>query len=109
MANISSISIILSTYNGSRYIRESIESVLSQSYKNFEFIIINDCSSDRTEEIILQYQKKDKRIIYIKNETNLKLTESLNKWIRASKWEYIARIDDDDIWLKNKLEKQVTS
>lgn len=107
MKNIPLISIILSTYNGSKYISESINSVLTQSYSNFEFIIINDCSSDNVEQIILNFQKKDKKIIYIKNKENIKLTSSLNKWLEISKWKYIARIDDDDIWLKNKLEKQV--
>lgn len=101
------VSIIMSTYNGSKYIEESIKSVLNQSYSNFEFIIINDFSTDNVEKIISKYQKKDNRIIYIKNEQNLKLTKSLNKWIKIAKWEYIARIDDDDIWLKEKLEKQI--
>ena len=101
------VSIILSTYNGSQYISESISSVLTQSYSNFEFIIINDCSTDNVEQIILNFQKKDKRIIYIKNKENIKLTRSLNKWLEISKWKYIARIDDDDIWMKHKLEKQV--
>ncbi len=101
------VSIILATYNGLKYIEESINSVLNQTYKNFEFIIINDCSTNNVEQIILNYQKKDNRIIYIKNKTNLKLTQSLNKWINISKWKYIARIDDDDIWLPEKLKKQI--
>ncbi len=101
------VSIILATYNWSKYIKESIESVLSQSYNNFEFIIINDCSTDNVEKIILSY--KDNRIIYIKNKENLKLTKSLNKWLKIAKWKYIARIDDDDIWCDiNKLKKQVS-
>ncbi|MBT3728614.1 glycosyltransferase family 2 protein [bacterium] len=59
--------------------KESIESVLNQTYSNFEFIIINDCSTDNVEQIVLNYSKKDNRIIYIKNEQNIKLTASLNK------------------------------
>ena len=101
------ISIILSTYNGSKYISESIESVLNQSYSNFEFIIINDASTDNIEDIILDYQKKDNRIIYIKNKKNLNVSKSRNKWIKIAKWKYITNIDDDDIWMKDKLEKQV--
>lgn len=102
------ISVILSSYNGTKYIRESIESVLNQSYTNLEFIIINDCSSDNTEDIISEYKKKDSRIIYIKNSSNLKLTASLNKGVEISQGKYIARIDDDDIWSdKDKLKKQV--
>lgn len=101
------VSIILSTYNWSKYIKESINSVLKQTYSNFEFIIINDYSTDKVEEIILDFQKKDNRIKYSKNKINLKLTKSLNKWIGLSKWEYIARIDDDDIWTETKLDEQV--
>lgn len=103
------ISIILSTYNWSKFLEESILSVLSQSYKLFEFIIINDASSDnQVERIIFKYLKKDCRIIYIKNEVNIWLTQSLNKWINLSTWRYIARIDDDDTWIdKDKLKKQI--
>ncbi len=103
------VSIILSTYNWkTKWLSESIESVLNQTYRNFEFIIINDCSTNNVEKIILDYKEKDKRIIYIKNKRNLKLTKSLNKWLELSQWEYIARIDDDDIWCnKEKLQKQV--
>lgn len=101
------VSIIMWSYNGLRFIDETIKSVLSQTYTNFEFIIINDCSNDNVEEIILKYKLKDKRIIYIKNSKNIWLTKSLNKWIKKSKWEYIARIDDNDLWDNNKLKKQV--
>jgi glycosyltransferase involved in cell wall biosynthesis len=73
------ISIILSTYNGSKYITESIKSVLNQSYKKFEFIIINDFSTDNVEKIILDFQKKDNRIIYLKNKKNLNVSASRNE------------------------------
>jgi glycosyltransferase EpsE len=73
------ISIVMSTYNGSKFIKDSIVSVINQSYKDFEFIIINDCSTDNVEKIIKEFLSKDDRIIYIKNEKNLKLTASLNK------------------------------
>lgn len=103
------ISIILPTYNWNpKWLTESINSVLNQTYSNFELIIINDASTNNIEETILEFQKNDKRIIYIKNEKNLQLTKTLNKWIKLSKWEYIARIDDDDIWYDHtKLQKQV--
>lgn len=101
------ISIILSTYNGEWYIRESIDSILWQSFQDFEFIIINDASSDRVDDIIRYYQKQEPRIHYIKNKSNIWLTRSLNKGIKQVKWKYIARIDDDDIWSDiHKLEKQ---
>lgn len=103
------VSVILSTYNGnSKWLSESIDSVLNQFYDNFEFIIINDASTNEIEKIILEYQKKENRIIYIKNQENLWLTSSLNKWIEKSIWKYIARIDDDDDWYdQDKLSKQV--
>lgn len=103
------VSVILPTYNGRHeWLSESIESVLYQTYKNFELLIINDASTNTIEETILQYQKKDQRILYIKNKENLKLTKTLNKWLELAKWKYIARIDDDDIWCdSDKLQKQV--
>lgn len=100
------VSVIMSTYNGSKYIEKAIKSVFNQSYKYIEFIVINDNSNDdwKTEDII----KKYKDIIYIKNSNNIWLTKSLNKWIKKSNWKYIARIDDDDIWCYTyKIEKQV--
>lgn len=103
------VSIILPTYNWNHYwLSKAIDSVLYQSYKNFELIIINDASTNDIEKTILEYKEKDKRIIYIKNEYNLKLTKTLNKGIEISQGEYIARIDDDDIrYDKEKLATQV--
>lgn len=103
------VSVIMTTYNwNKKWIRESIESVLNQTFINFEFIIINDWSTNNIEDTISLYMGKDKRIIYLKNKKNIWITESLNEWINISKWKYIARIDDDDIrWSKNKLWKQV--
>lgn len=102
------VSIIMPTYNRADLLPRSIESVLNQAYKNFEFIIVNDCSDDKTEEIILRYQKKDHRIKYFKNEVNLKIQKTLNRGLKEAKGEYIARIDDDDAWVDlGKLGKQV--
>jgi glycosyltransferase involved in cell wall biosynthesis len=100
------ISVILSTYNRGMYIKKAIDSVLNQSFKDFELIIINDASTDNTLDIIKNYN--DERIKIINNEENIGFVKSLNKAIGFSKGKYIARIDDDDFWLdKNKLEKQV--
>lgn len=100
------ISIILPAFNVENTLTYSIESVLRQTYKNFELIIINDCSTDKTDEIIQTF--KDHRIVYIKNEINLGLIKNLNNAISIAKGEYIARIDGDDIWIReDKLEKQV--
>ena len=103
------VSIILPTYNwNKKRFQESVDSVLKQTFKDYELIIINDCSTNDIEETIKEYEKKETRIVYIKNEKNLKLTKTLNKGISIAKWKYIARIDDDDIWSDNdKLEKQM--
>ena len=98
------VSVIMPVYNGERYLREAIDSILHQTFTDFEFIIINDGSTDTTEEIILSYA--DFRIVYVKNETNLQIVESLNKGIRMAKGEYIARMDADDISLPKRFEKQ---
>ena len=102
------ISILLPTYNGSRYIREAIDSVLAQDFHSFELIIINDASTDKTGEILEEYRQKDSRVRILTNPKNLRLVASLNYWIQESKGEYIARIDDDDIWIdQSKLSKQI--
>ena len=96
------ISILLPVYNAEQYIVDAIDSVLKQTYKDFELIIINDGSTDHSEKIILSYH--DQRIKYIKNQTNLRLINTLNKGIEIAKGEFIARMDADDIvtptWLE---------
>lgn len=102
------VSIILPTYNGSNRIEKAINSILSQSYINWELLIIDDGSIDNIKEIVDNFTKNDLRIKYIKNEFNLGIQKTLNYGLRESKGEYIARIDDDDIWCdKEKLTKQV--
>lgn len=103
------ISVILPTYNWTKQrLSEAIESVLSQTYPFFELLIINDASTNGIEKTIQSYAKKDKRVIYIYNQANLKLTKTLNKGIELAKWTYIARIDDDDTWCDtDKLKQQV--
>jgi glycosyltransferase involved in cell wall biosynthesis len=99
------ISIIMSVYNGERYLKESINSILSQSYKCFEFIIIDDFSSDDTLKIIESFN--DPRIIIIRNKSNIGLPASLNKGVKLSSGKYIARQDDDDISEYDRLQKQL--
>lgn len=99
------VTVLLPVYNGEKYLREAIDSILTQTYTNFEFLIINDGSTDRTEEIILSYT--DPRIVYVKNEQNLRLIATLNKGLKLAKGKYIARMDADDISLPERLEKQV--
>lgn len=100
------ISVIMSTFNDEKFIAESIESILNQTFKDFEFIVINDCSTDNTLNIIKSYQEKDNRIILINNEKNLWLTKNLNEWLKIAKWKYIARMDADDISLPQRLQIQ---
>jgi len=97
----------MSVYNGEKYLREAIDSILNQTFGDFEFIIVNDGSTDKTEDILDEYAKKDSRIRIIKNEKNIGLTKSLNKVIRVAKGKYIARMDADDISLPERLRKQI--
>lgn len=99
------VSVIMPAYNAEKYIAEAIDSILCQTFRDFEFIILNDCSKDRTEEIILSY--KDDRIVYLKNEQNMGVAATLNKGLAAAKGEYIARMDADDISMPERFERQV--
>jgi glycosyltransferase involved in cell wall biosynthesis len=99
------ISVLMPAYNAEKYIKEAIESILNQTFVDFELLIINDGSTDNTEKEILSFT--DGRIIYVKNETNLGLANSLNKGIKLAKGKYIARMDSDDISLPSRLEVQV--
>lgn len=92
-------------YNGEKYLRESIDSILSQTFSDFEFIIINDASTDSTEEIINSYN--DDRIVYLKNEQNLGVAGTLNRGLDVAKGEYVARMDADDIAMPKRFEEQV--
>lgn len=100
------VSVILPVYNCEKYLQYAIESILEQTFKDFEFIIINDGSTDQSREIIESYQKLDSRIKVI-NQKNQGLTKSLNKGISISKGDYIARMDADDISFPQRFEKQV--
>ena len=95
-------------YNSSKYISKSIESVVSQTYENIELIIINDCSTDNSLSIINDFISKDKRIKLINLETNSGVAISRNKGIELAKGKFIAFLDSDDYWLKDKLKIQVT-
>ncbi|MBQ8250583.1 MAG: glycosyltransferase family 2 protein, partial [Alphaproteobacteria bacterium] len=101
------VTVIMPTYNRSHEVEKAIQSILSQTYKNFEFIIINDGSQDNTLFILKKWQKKDKRIILLNNEKNMGISSSLNKALKIAKGKYISRMDDDDISLPTRLEKQV--
>ena len=97
--------VLMSVFNGEKYLKEAIESILGQTFSDFEFLIINDGSTDSSKEIILSYN--DPRIRYVENEKNIGLTKSLNKGLALAQGEYIARMDADDVSLPERLEKQV--
>lgn len=101
------VSIIMPSYNSAEFIEESINSVLVQSYKNIELIIVDDLSNDNSINIIKKIQEKDHRIILIKNTINLGAAKSRNIAINISQGRFIAFLDSDDIWKSNKLEIQI--
>lgn len=99
------LTVLMPVYNNEKYVSFAIKSILNQTLKNFEFIIIDDCSSDQSFNIIKSFD--DARLKIIRNKSNLGVAESLNKGIKLSKGKYIARMDSDDISLPNRLEYQL--
>lgn len=100
------ITVLMVTYNDKKYIEEAIVSVLQQTMTDFEFLIIDDASTDGTSQILAKYAKKDSRIRLVRSETNLGLTKQLNIGLRLAKGKYIARMDGDDISHPERLEHQ---
>lgn len=102
------VSIVMPVYNGEEYLNESIESILKQTYTNFEFIIVCEYgSSEKSIEIIKKFKKQDKRIIYVQNDKKEGISESLNIGLKLATGEYIARMDSDDISMPKRIETQV--
>lgn len=102
------VSIICAAYNASSYIEETIQAILSQTYCNWELIVIDDCSKDNTAQIVSRYTKIYSNILLIKNENNLGPGLSRNKGIEMAQGRYIAICDSDDVWFPQKLEKQLS-
>lgn len=101
------VSIITPNYNCEEFINNTIESVLGQTYKNWELLIIDDCSKDKSIDKVQEFIKKDSRIKLIKMKMNSGAALCRNKGIEFAKGKYIAFLDSDDIWLSKKLEKQI--
>ncbi len=99
------VTILLPVYNGDKYLGEAIDSIINQSFSDFEFLIIDDGSTDGSVKIIESYN--DSRIRFVRNETNLGLIATLNKGLALARGEYVARMDQDDISLPERLKKQV--
>ena len=107
MGKDSLVSVIMPAYNSEAFIAESIQSVIDQSYQNWELWIIDDASSDSTKKIARNYSEKDSRINLIENTSNLGTHHSRNKGIEAAQGDFIAFLDADDLWKPEKLSKQL--
>lgn len=102
------IEILLATYNGEKYVGEQIDSIINQTYNNWELLIRDDNSKDRTLEILKEYEKKDKRIKVIEDKKgNLGFVKNFEELLNNSKEDWVMFSDQDDYWLENKIEKYV--
>lgn len=101
------VSVIIPCYNGEQYIEAAVKSILQQSYHHLEVLVINDGSTDKSADILLQLAQEDLRVRYVENEQNLGLIATLNKAIQLAQGKYIARMDADDIALPDRIAKQV--
>lgn len=101
------VSIIMGVYNCEKFVSKCIDSVINQTYENWEFIICDDCSTDNTWEVLEQYQAMDNRIKIIKSKENKKLAFALNQCLKQCNGKYVARIDADDVCMRDRLQVQV--
>jgi len=108
MSNYTTISVLMTAYNREKYIQEAIESVLASSYKDFELVIVDDCSSDKTVEIAKRYEAKDIRVKVFVNEKNLGDYPNRNKAASYGRGKYLKYLDSDDVMRKDCLEKMVS-
>lgn len=102
------VSIVIPVYESAKFLRESLDSIINQTYKNIEIICVYDKSSDNSLEILEEYALKDKRVIIIKSDKKIGISHALNLAIKASKGKYIARMDSDDIAVLSRIEEQYT-
>ena len=105
LSNITLVTVLMPVYNAEKYVKQAIQSILDQTYKSFELLIINDGSVDGSAHIIKSFQ--DPRIRFIENEKNLGLIATLNKGFDLSKGKYVARMDADDVAMPKRLKSQV--
>jgi Glycosyl transferase family 2 len=101
------VSVVMAVYNGERYLREAVESILNQTFNDFELIIVNDGSTDRTPDILSRYQRRDARV-FVHHQENGGQAAALNVGCHLAKGRYIARIDGDDIAFPERLERQIS-
>lgn len=101
------VSVVMSSFNHERYLPQSIESVLSQTFDDFELIITDDCSTDASQEIIEKYMHTDSRINAVFHHRNMGITRTLNDGLDRAHGKYVCFLDSDDLWVQNKLERQL--
>lgn len=99
------ISIVLPVYNGERFLRASIDSVIAQTYQNWELLVVDDCSTDSTAEIVQGYVQQDPRVKYFRNEKNLRLPRNLNRGFSLASGDYLTWTSDDNVFMPTALEK----
>ena len=105
---MSKVSILMTTYNRAEFLPKAIDSIIFQTFKDWEFVIVDDCSTDNTQEIIKEYMKLGLPIKYVRNEENIGVIKSRNLALSLCSGEYITVLDSDDEWIdKEKLQKQV--
>ena len=107
MKNRPLISVLMGIYNCAETLEDAVRCIMQQTYTNWELIICDDCSSDKTLEIALQLASKDKRIYVLKNAVNMTLAPSLNKCLSEAHGKYIARMDGDDVCALDRFEKEL--
>lgn len=107
MGNKALVSVIMPAYNSEAFIAESIQSVINQTYKNWELLVVDDASEDSTRKIIRDFSNADDRIHFYENESNLGTHQARNKGIKKAQGDFIAFLDADDLWKPEKLEKQL--
>lgn len=101
------VSIVLPVYNGEQFLRKSIDSVIAQTFQNWELLILDDCSTDSSPDIAKEYAQKDSRILYFRNEHNLRLPGNLNKGFSLAKGDYLTWTSDDNMYRPTAIEKMV--
>lgn len=101
------VSIITPMYNAEKFVENTIKSVLNQTYSQWEMLIVDDCSTDSSAEIVKSYATKDSRIKYLKSDSNKGVSNARNMALASAKGQFIAFLDSDDMWYESKLEKQI--
>ena len=101
------VSVIMPIYNAEKYLADTLNSIFSQDYKDIEIVLVDDCSKDNSANIIMEYQKEHPQIVYYLQEKNMGAGAARNKALELAKGQYVAFLDSDDIWLPDKINRQI--